>query len=309
MYKLTPEQINRVIENASDRYYWYCRDHGIHTGVVGSSGGLDSCVTLALMERGNVKARNDGYKLHSVGLILPCHSDPNAERLGRLAIHRFDAEEVMIDLTDEFDFIANRWDKTNRQVRAILERTGGKEALAGWEKNLRVGRGNLKARLRMMLGTYHVARMTNGMVLSTDNLSEYWMGFWTLHGDVGDYNMIQFLLKGLELYDIAAVLDIPEEILNSIPDDGLGVATGGDAAQIGAEYRDWEPLFVRLVKGGFDPDGAKEQLANLPKVEGATATVPRDQAARAVGNSFKRKGTVMLTRADLGLIEIKDIEL
>lgn len=309
MYKLTQEQIQRVIDRASDRYYWYCRDHGIHTGVVGSSGGLDSCVTLALMERANVKARNAGYDLKSVGLILPCYSNPNAERLGRIAIQQFGAEEVKIDLSDEFDFITGRWDETNQQIKAILEKTGDKVALANWDKNRRVAQGNVKARLRMMLGTYHVAKMMNGIVLSTDNLSEYWMGFWTLHGDVGDYNMIQFLLKGLELYDIAAALGVPDEILKAIPDDGNGVATGGDAAQLGGEYRDWEPPFVRLIKAGFDPDGEKEQLANLPKVAGATGTIPQEQAGRAIFNSFKRKGTVMLTRAELGLPEIKDLNL
>lgn len=309
MYRLTREQINSVIENASDRLFWYCRDHGIHYLVVGSSGGLDSAVTLALAERACVKARNAGYRLCTVGLILPCHSNPDAERLGRLAIQRFGAEEAKIELTDDFDFLINKRENANQQIRAILEKTGDKVALADWEKNLRVAQGNIKARLRMMLGTYHVARMMNGLVLSTDNLSEYWMGFWTLHGDVGDYSMIQFLLKGLELYDIAAALNVPEEILKSIPDADLGVAPGGDAGQIGAEYRVWEPPFVRLIKAGFNPDGAKEQLAELPKVEGATDTVPLKQAERAIFNSFKRKGTVILTRADLGLPEIKDIEL
>jgi NH3-dependent NAD+ synthetase len=72
--------------------------------------------------------------------------------------------------------------------------------------------------MRMAFGTYHIARMMKGMVLSTDNLSEYWMAFWTLHGDVGDFGMIQMMLKGLELYDLARYLGVPSEIIAARPE-------------------------------------------------------------------------------------------
>ncbi len=34
----------------------------------------------------------------------------------------------------------------------------------------------------------NIARLTGGLVVSTDNLSEFWMGLWTLNGDAGDFS-------------------------------------------------------------------------------------------------------------------------
>ena len=75
----------------------------------------------------------------------------------------------------------------------------------GWdvedeESTRKFRQGNIKARLRMIC-LYDLAQLHHGMVLSTDNLTEYLLGFWTLHGDVGDYGMIQQLWKS-EVYDI-----------------------------------------------------------------------------------------------------------
>jgi len=58
----------------------------------------------------------------------------------------------------------------------------------------------MKARIRMIL-LYDLAGGNDGMVLSTDNYTEYLLGFWTLHGDVGDFGMIQSLWK-TEVYDM-----------------------------------------------------------------------------------------------------------
>ena len=69
---------------------------------------------------------------------------------------------------------------------------------------IRVQNGNIKARTRMII-LYDAAAANNGIVLSTDNLTEFMMGFWTLHGDVGDYGMIQQLWKS-EVYNLASYL-------------------------------------------------------------------------------------------------------
>lgn len=105
----------------------------------------------------------------------------------------------------------------------------------GIESN--IAEGNIKARLRMITA-YHMANIFKGCVLSTDNYSEYNMGFWTLHGDVGDISPIQFINKGFELQYIAKALGIPDNIITQAPSDGLGVtATNTDEAQLGANYK------------------------------------------------------------------------
>ena len=98
--------------------------------------------------------------------------------------------------------------------------------------DMKVRLGNIKARLRM-IQLYHVAHSLHGMVLSTDNYTEYLLGFWTLHGDVGDYGMIQHLWKS-EVYSMAQCIDLIVEFdytrvnamnacVDAVPTDGLGI--------------------------------------------------------------------------------------
>lgn len=52
----------------------------------------------------------------------------------------------------------------------------------------------LEPRCRMMY-LYDIASIRKGLVMSTDNQTEYQLGFWTIHGDVGDFDPIQDLWK------------------------------------------------------------------------------------------------------------------
>ena len=308
---LSRDQAREVIQRGSRALFDYCKAHNIHYVVTGSSGGLDSAVTLGFAQQACDLAALEGYNLTSVGLILPCHSDEKAERLGMAAIKKFGAEQVISDLTPAFDHAFTGSPlivHTDIQVRQILERTSGDKQLHDWVWSSKIAQGNIKARMRMMYGTYHVARMLQGMVLSTDNLSEFWMAFWTICGDVGDYGIIQQVLKGLELKQIASVLGVPQEIIDARPDDGLGIA-GGDEDQLGASYPIVDKVLVSLIQQGFDPDGSLDQLNDLPTVNDVEPEVVRNLARRTLLGAYKRHGTIILSRKDLGLEAITDIDL
>jgi len=307
-YKLNKKQIKTVCENAAQALLDYCTANNIHYVITGSSGGLDSAVTLGLAQVACKMAKKKNFRLTSVGLILPCNSKPEAEELGREAIEKFGAEEIFLDFSCLYSWLDRPvyLGSLKKQVMDILKKTGGMDDC--FEHSEKIASGNIKARLRMMLGTYHVARLMKGIVLSTDNLSEYWMAFWTLHGDVGDFSMIQHLTKGLELYDVARYLGVPQGIIDAKPDDGLGIS-GGDEDQLGAAYPVLDKIMITLIQKGFDPDGSPEQLRRLPPVPGVEKETIMKIARRAIGGAYKRKGTVMLTRAQLGLPEIKNIKL
>jgi NAD+ synthetase len=283
-----------VAERASRGLLEYCKKWNIHYVVTGVSGGLDSAVTIGLAAKACDLAYAEGFKLESIGLLLPCESDAEHERLGRMAIEAFGAMEVKLDLTDIY--------KTD-VVRLML---GVDEQLIALGLHLtavdRVSLGNVKARLRMALGTYYVANRIGGLVLSTDNLSEYMMGFWTLHGDVGDFGMIQHLWKGTEVKWLAEYLGVSQEILDAVPTDGLGICEGGDASQLGAAYEVVDEIVRRLEARGFDVDGSADQLAGeMLLVTGFENDFVRSLAQRSLRSSFKRKGPVSLSREELGL--------
>jgi NH3-dependent NAD+ synthetase len=95
--------------------------------------------------------------------------------------------------------------------------------------------------------------------MSTDNQSEYQLGFWTLHGDVGDYDPLQALWKTevyqvaeylKELYEKSGNIKAAEAIADSIaltPTDGLGIS-GSDLDQIGASsYAEVDDILENLI--------------------------------------------------------------
>lgn len=135
-----------------------------------------------------------------------------------------------------------------------------------------IANGNLQARCRMMY-LYDIASRYKGLVMSTDNQTEYQLGFWTIHGDVGDFDPIQDLWK-TEVYGLANYLqdhykskalealrnDYKETcdnykamscaIYNScklVPTDGLGISNS-DLDQIGAkDYATVDDILSRFI--------------------------------------------------------------
>ena len=113
-----------------------------------------------------------------------------------------------------------------------------------------IGQGNIKARLRMTY-LYNEANYFKGLVIDTDNLTEHYLGFFTIHGDVCDFNPIGGLWKH-EIYELAKWLhDVyynkPEEIegykllalksaIGITPTDGNGVNNLGDMGQIAPQF-------------------------------------------------------------------------
>ena len=107
-----------------------------------------------------------------------------------------------------------------------------------------------------MITLYDIASKVGGIVVDTDNLTEHFLGFWTIHGDDGDFNPIGCLWKhevyGLakwmkeNVYKDSKALDAAIEI---IPTDGNGVKAGGDLAQIapGKTYDDVDEILHAWV--------------------------------------------------------------
>ena len=111
-----------------------------------------------------------------------------------------------------------------------------------------IGQGNIKARLRMIY-LYNEANYFRGLVMDTDNLTEHYLGFFTIHGDVCDFNPIGGLWKH-EVYELAQYLydyeyttyqdkqikDALGSALQIRPTDGNGVNDLGDMGQIAPAF-------------------------------------------------------------------------
>jgi nicotinamide-nucleotide amidase len=211
----------------------YGEKSGRQVVVLGMSGGVDSALTAAIFAKA-------GY--HVVGVTMPIDQDPVETERGVEACRALGIEHRHIDLSPLY--------KATVEAQLLLD-----SALTGpgVDRTVRVRLGNIRARLRMVT-LYNLASARGGLVASTDNLSELGAGFWTLHGDVGDFSPIQALLKSWEVPSLAQLNGVPESTVRATPTDGLGIAAG-DEAQLGCSYLEWDLLVYALGNGLDIPAG------------------------------------------------------
>ena len=249
----TPDEnkVRSVIKNIRQITKEYVKKNKLKALVIGVSGGLDSAVVAALCQE-----KYTGVPL--IGISIPLSSTnahmEQAEWVGKQYCSVFEEFSEW----EENYYSRETMDKENfeaipfyEKTFEVIEKTDDIAKKAGFEvkefpKNIL--KGNMKARLRMMT-LYDLARKVNGMVLSTDNRSEFFAGFWTICGDVGDFGPIQNIGKGFELPAIAKILGVREDIIKQKPSDGLMVTEDNtDEAQLGATYKELDTITSIYVK-------------------------------------------------------------
>lgn len=277
----TSAEANVVIENIRELVSKYVKENYLKSLVLGVSGGLDSAVVAALCQE-----KYTGVPL--IGISIPISSSTE---------HMEQAQWVGKSYCSVFqEYTA--WDDggLHQHIFAQLEKTNLLAETAGFKSKdfpKSVLAGNMKARLRMIT-LYDLARKTNGMVLSTDNLSESFVGFWTLNGDVGDFGPIQNLGKGFELPKIAEMLGIRTDIIAQPPSDGLMVTEDNtDEAQLGANYQEIDAIMfkVAMIKDIGSELRREFSLLKDPKIEKIVQ--------RFHSMDYKRRGTVNLSREEI----------
>jgi len=223
----------------------YIIKHKLESLVIGVSGGIDSALVCAL-----AKPICEELDIPLIGRSIPIISNKldemaRAQLVGESFCTLFDAKNLDKLFYETSFEIFNKDDIITRVI--IKGET---------EKKIKIREGNIKARLRMIY-LYDLAQKYNGMVLGTDNYTEYLLGFFTLHGDHFDYGMIQYLWK-TEVYEMSKWLiknepmsqrqiDALELCIDAIPTDGLGVSNS-DFDQLGAkDYNEVDLILAQYL--------------------------------------------------------------
>jgi NAD+ synthetase len=231
----------KVFETLVEKTQNYVVGNNLNTMVLGISGGIDSTVVAAICHE--VSERTN---IPLIGRSLPTNNNKEGEvTTADLVGKAFctDYKEVSIQ-----EWYINSWsfNEHGSEYNAIAD-------------------GNIQARLRMIY-LYNLAGIHRGLVMDTDNLTENNLGYFTIHGDVGDFNPIGGLWK-TEVFKLAEWLlsyysfQLPhnmyeatseqleksgkifqqgraiKESLKLKPTAGLGV-TDSDLEEIGAESYD-----------------------------------------------------------------------
>ena len=213
--------------------------------VFGLSGGLDSAVVAALAKQ--------AFPHHSLGVVMPCHSDPRDAEDGALVAHHFGVPSATVDLGPVYDLLL--------------------EELAGSSSDLpesRLATANLKPRLRMTT-LYAFANQLGYRVLGTGNRSELAVGYFTKYGDGGvDLLPLGGLVKS-EVRDLARSLGVPARIISKPPSAGLW-ADQTDEAEMGITYEELDAYVLTgaasaAVKAKVDAmNAASEHKRALPLI-------------------------------------------
>lgn len=212
----------KSIQNIRRELTKYIKTNGIKSLVLGISGGADSAL-VALLAKPVCDKLNIPLIGYSISIVTnTADEESRAKNVGNNFCTIFEEK----DFTKMFHQVSSTIDETNH--------------ISVTSKSGKIRHGNIKARLRMIY-LYDKASKNNGLVLSTDNYTEYLLGFWTLHGDVGDYGMIQELWK-TEVYGMLDYIRDNEldttyneisvsDVIHANATDGLGI-TNTDLDQL-----------------------------------------------------------------------------
>lgn len=174
----TGRDYSQVYEQIIKQTGEYCNKYNIKSLVLGLSGGLDSTVCAAILREVSKQ-----YDVKLIGISLPCSTNSRIERSTAATCG---------------DCFCDEYKEVNLQDLYLLTKAKCDTEIG---ESTRISQGNLKARLRMIM-LYNTASINNGIVIDTDNLTEHYLGFFTIHGDVGDFKPIGKLWK-TEVYELA----------------------------------------------------------------------------------------------------------
>ncbi|TET49880.1 MAG: NAD+ synthase [Anaerolineales bacterium] len=214
----------------------YAATAGAKGFVFGLSGGVDSAAVAGVAVRA-VGADN------TLAALMPCHSAPDDERLGNLVAETFAIPTVNVDLQPSFDALMQALPHSDSRLAAA----------------------NVKPRLRMTV-LYYLAQANGYLVLGTGNKTELEVGYFTKYGDGGcDLLPLGDLYK-TQVWELAAELSVPQEVIDRPPSAGLWEGQT-DEDEMGITYRDLDRVLAAIDAG----DTSQIDAAALAQVKGMIA--------------------------------------
>ncbi len=206
--------------------------------IVGISGGKDSSVAAALCVEALGKDR-------VIGVLMPQGEQHDIDMAYKLVNH-LDIKHYVINIKDAVDGVLGNLPAELSITSQTIQ--------------------NIPPRIRMST-LYAVSQSCNGRVCNTCNLSEDWVGYSTRYGDsVGDFSPMSNLTV-TEVKQIGYLLNLPKELVDKVPIDGLCGKT--DEENLGFTYAELD-VYIRT---GEIADKSKKEIidkkhkANLFKLE------------------------------------------
>lgn len=227
--------------------------------ILGLSGGVDSSVVAILCK----KAKLDLYVV-----LMPYKFSH-----GKLSIKHSKKIIRLLSMPRNNVFVIDIAPSVDAQIKQLSRIIKLNEVI----------KGNLMARERMNV-LYATANDLGGLVVGTSNLSEYFLGYFTLHGDaVSDIAPIKGLFK-THINSLARYLKVSDEILSKKPSADLWRGQT-DEKELGFSYAESDPILYLYIykkypkekiikKLNCKPDLVKRVIKRLKDTDYKRSKVP-----------------------------------
>lgn len=193
--------------------------------IVGLSGGLDSAVVLRLAQLASPHA--------TLGVILPCHSDPRDEEDAAIVAEHFSVPTQRIDLSRTYDAAIAALQSAVQSIPDHMAHAPIADRLRA-----RLPLANVKPRLRMT-ALYFAANSLEYLVAGASNRAELAVGYFTKYGDgAADLLPLAGLMKS-EVRALGRELGVPPRIVERTPSGGLWLGQT-DEEEMGFTYDELE---------------------------------------------------------------------
>ena len=212
---------DKVFETLVTKTADYLIQNNIKAQILGVSGGIDSTVVAAIC-----REVSDRTGIPLIGRSLPTKFNKEGETTTADLVGKAFCDDYKEVNIQKWYYDSWSFNEHGSEYNAVAD-------------------GNIQARLRMIY-LYNLAGIHKGLVMDTDNLTENNLGYFTIHGDVGDFNPIGGLWKTevfklaeylMDFYRMTGQIDRSIAMFNSWslkPTAGLGI-TDSDLDEIGAE--------------------------------------------------------------------------
>ncbi len=213
---INPEKTSQKIINFLKKEF---SERQKRTAILAISGGIDSAVCAFL-------CKEAGLKLYAINLPYKKQSISDSLLI-----------EKSLNLPKKQTITINIGSSVDAQIKKLKEHINI-DAL---------DKGNIMARQRMII-QYALAKKLNGLVVGTENLSEYYLAYFTLYGDQAcDIRPIANLFK-THIYQLAKYFKIPEKIIKKAPSADLWKEQT-DEKELGFSYKEADPIiYFKMIK-------------------------------------------------------------
>ena len=207
----------------------YYKDAGFTKGIIGLSGGVDSSLVAYL-------AVDALGKENVIGVLMPYkNSRDDSFDDGKLVAETLGIKYIIREITPMVDAYFETYEPNADKLR----------------------KGNMKARVRMCT-IYDLAAKEHALVLGTGNKTELLLGYVTQFGDGACALEPLGCLYKSEVWKLAEMMGVPENIVKKIPTADLW-EDQTDEEELGLSYADADEILYAL----YEKKLPKEELFSL----------------------------------------------